>query len=123
MAVVIDASAAAAVLFAEPGSEALRRRLHGHALFAPRLIEYELATVAWKKMRRSPAFDMAILEMLADAARLNLTHEDPDVTEVLLLALATGLTPYDASYLWLARQRGLPLVTLDAALGRAAAEL
>lgn len=123
MAVVIDASAAAAILFVEPGSDALRRRLHGHALFAPRLIDYELATVAWKKLRQSPATDVAILAMLVDAARLNLTHEDPDMPEVLPLAVATGLTPYDASYLWLARQRGLPLVTLDAALARAAAAL
>jgi predicted nucleic acid-binding protein len=45
------------------------------------------------------------------------------MTEVLPMAVATGLTPYDASYLWLARQRGLPLVTLDAQLARAAAAL
>ena len=121
MAVVIDASAAAAILFAEPGTDGLRRRLQGHTLFAPRLIDYELANVAWKKLRLSPAADVAILEMLADAERLNLTHADPDMAEVLTLAVATGLTPYDASYLWLARQRGLPLVTLDAALARAAA--
>lgn len=123
MAVVIDVSAAAAILFVEPGSDALRRRLRGHALFAPRLFDYELATVAWKKLRQSPATDVAVLAMLGEAARLNLTHEDPDMAEVLPLAIATGLTPYDASYLWLARQRGLPLVTLDAALARAAAAL
>jgi len=123
MAVVIDASAAAAILFAEPGADPLRRRLQGHTLFAPRLIDYELANVAWKKLRQSPAADIAILEMLADAERLKLTRADPDMAEVLTLAVATGLTPYDASYLWLARQRGLPLVTLDTQLARAATAL
>lgn len=42
------------------------------------------------------------------------------MTAVLTLAVATGLTPYDASYLWLARRLGLPLVTLDQTLARAA---
>ena len=37
------------------------------------------------------------------------------------LALETGLTAYDASYLWLSRRLGADLVTLDKALGNAAA--
>jgi predicted nucleic acid-binding protein len=39
--------------------------------------------------------------------------------EVVDLASATGLTAYDASYLWLARHLGAPLVTLDSRLARA----
>ena len=39
-----------------------------------------------------------------------------DHAEVVALALETGLTAYDASYLWLARRLGLELVTLDKAL-------
>jgi len=38
----------------------------------------------------------------------------------LELGLKFGLTAYDASYLWLARQFEAELVTLDVALGRAA---
>ena len=45
------------------------------------------------------------------------------LVQVLALASATGLTAYDASYLWLARRLGAPLVTLDAQLARAAAGL
>lgn len=44
----------------------------------------------------------------------------PDLSEVLALALLSDLTVYDASYLWLARAKGLPLVTLDQRLARAA---
>ena len=47
----------------------------------------------------------------------------PDVVEVLALAMARDLTAYDASYLWLAQRLGLPLVTLDQELARAAAAL
>jgi predicted nucleic acid-binding protein len=43
-----------------------------------------------------------------------------DHVGALELALDSGLTVYDASYLWLARQLGAELVTLDKELGRAA---
>jgi predicted nucleic acid-binding protein len=42
---------------------------------------------------------------------------------VIELALATGLTAYAASYLWLAGTHGAELVTLDARLERTAARL
>ena len=40
--------------------------------------------------------------------------------EVLTLANTTRLTHYDASYLWLSRHLGAPLITFDRALARAA---
>jgi predicted nucleic acid-binding protein len=46
-----------------------------------------------------------------------------DHAAVVEIALATRLTAYDASYLWLARELGAELVTLDGALERAAATL
>lgn len=42
------------------------------------------------------------------------------VQRLALEAHAAGLTAYDTCYLLLARDRGIPLVTLDAALARAA---
>ena len=59
-----------------------------------------------------------------------LLEEDPDIeivaeassgNEILEIALTTGLTAYDASYLWLARQLAAELVTLDKELRQAAA--
>jgi predicted nucleic acid-binding protein len=38
------------------------------------------------------------------------------------LATETGLTAYDATYLWLSRSRDSELVTLDRALARLAPE-
>ncbi len=43
-----------------------------------------------------------------------------DPAGALALAVETGLTVYDASYLWLARQMRAELVTLDQQLVKAA---
>ena len=45
-----------------------------------------------------------------------------DQVEVLEIALDTGLSTYDASYLWLSRRLSIPLVTLDQRLARLALE-
>ena len=45
---------------------------------------------------------------------------DVDHQAVVNLALQTGLTPYDASYLWLARDLAIELITLDRRLAAAA---
>ncbi len=54
--------------------------------------------------------------------RLGITRVSVPALDVFQLAVRTGLTGYDASYLWLARSRDLHLVTLDEALARAAAD-
>ena len=120
MAVVVDASALAAVLFGEPGHESIARQLRGQAMHAPTLIDYELASVALKKLRRVPADAEALLAALHTARRLRLERRQPDMVQVLALAASTGLTTYDASYLWMARWLGVKLVTLDRGLEKAA---
>lgn len=120
MAVVVDASAIAAVVFGEAEGEAVRRELRGQVLYAPSLIGYELTHIAWKKMRRSLGSAVAISDALASVARLGVIHKEPERVEVLALAVATNLTPYDASYLWVAKTLGVRTVTLDQALARAA---
>ncbi len=121
--VVVDASALAAVFFDEPEADVVRRALRGHALHAPTLVDYELGNTAMKKMRREPARREALLAALLVALRLPIERVQPDMVQVLALATVADLTAYDASYLWLARTRGLPLVTLDRALARAAEAL
>lgn len=114
-AVVADASALAAVVFGEPGAEEVARRLDGAAIFAPDLLAFELASVAGKKLKRHPERAEAILRALWTALdpRLGIEWRAVDHGDVVLLALQTGLTPYDASYLWLAGRLGADLVTLD----------
>lgn len=120
--VVADASALAAVIFDEPGSEVLDGRLEQAEVFAPAILQFELANVAWKKMRKDPSAAVAILSALRAAMDDgSVTWMDVNLTDVVLVAQATGLTPYDASYLWLAGSLGADLVTLDKRLAAATA--
>lgn len=118
---VIDASALAAVVFQEPGADAIRERLDGAMVFAPPLLKSELTNTAWKKIQRQPADVVRILTALTTALdeRWGLMWHDVDAADVVLLAQAAGLTAYDASYLWLAGMLGADLVTLDDRLARA----
>lgn len=121
--VVVDASALAALVFDEPDAALVRRRLQGLVLYSTSLLDYELANTALKKLRRRPDDSAAILAAMHVASALTVHREVPDMVQVLALASATGLTAYDASYLWLARRLDAPLVTLDAQLARAAGAL
>jgi predicted nucleic acid-binding protein len=114
---VIDASALAAIAFAEPAADAVIDEIDGHRLHAPTLLMFELMNVAWKRARRQPLATALFLEALDALDGLDLRFRGIDRSEVLRLGLATNLTAYDATYLWLARALGMPLVTLDKKLG------
>jgi predicted nucleic acid-binding protein len=120
---VVDASAVAAILFGEPGGEAAARRLEGARLVAPGLLGFELANVCVTKCRRHRHQREALLAAFALRRRLSIEEVAVDHAGVLEVALTTKLMAYDASYLWLARELGAELVTLDDALERAAATL
>lgn len=118
---VVDASALAAILFGEPEAEAIAERLTGARLAAPSLLDYELANVCLTKIRRQPGLREALRAALHLAHRLKVETVAVDHVDMLDLAEATGLTAYDASYLWLARSLGGELVTLDRKLAAASA--
>jgi len=81
--------------------------------------------VAWKKARRRPDDTVRILGALSVALERDwgLTWREVEAADVVMLAVATGLTSYDASYLWLAGTLGADLVTLDARIAEASARL
>jgi predicted nucleic acid-binding protein len=117
---VVDASAVAAILFAEPEGEAVAARIDGDRLFAPALLPFEIATVCIKKMRRHPSLRQPILARLSLLSRFPIETRDIDCDSVVRLADETMLSAYDASYLWLARTLGAELVTLDRRLAEIA---
>lgn len=119
---VVDASALAAVVFNEPLAGEVVGRLANRELVAPRLLAYELANTAIRKIRKHPGHAAAIRAAVARALDddVAIVWSDVEAGPVLDLALGTGLTAYDASYLWLARHLGAELVTLDADLDAAA---
>ena len=120
---VVDASALAAIAFAEPGADAVIDEIDGHRLHAPTLVVFELMNVAWKRSRKQPEALALFLEALEILEGLGLRFRGINQEEVVRLALTTGLTAYDASYLWLSRVLGMPLVTLDRTLGAHAKNL
>jgi predicted nucleic acid-binding protein len=117
---VVDASALAALLFGEPAGEAIAKRLDNGRLVAPTLLGYELANVCVVKCRRYPEKREALLAAFGMRGWLGVEQVDVDHAAAATLALSTGLTLYDASYLWLARHLKAELVTLDRQLERAA---
>jgi predicted nucleic acid-binding protein len=119
--VVVDASALAALVFGEPEADRLAARLEGAAVFAPALLPFELASAAREKAQRHPDLAPAILRALSMALdpRRGIEWMRVDHADAVMLALATGLTPYEASYLWLAGWLGAELVTLDRRLAAA----
>ena len=93
----------------------------GGGLCAAPLAVTELQSVAHKKCRQHPRQAAAILAALArtfDPSH-GITWMDPDPSDVVLVANATGLTAYDASYLCLAGMLGADLATADRTLSAA----
>lgn len=117
---VVDASALAALLFGEPQAEVIAGRLGGARLVAPSLMAFELANVCLVKGRRHSDQREALLASFDLFGRLGVEEIPVDHAIIVELALETGLTAYDASYLWLARHLRVELVTLDQALEAAA---
>ena len=119
--IVVDASVLAAFVFQEPGFERLAERLEGATVCAPELLRFELANVAVTKARRAPSHAPEIFARLAEVldAPWDIRWHPVNTTDVAVLAAMTGLSAYDAAYLWLAGRLEADLVTLDRQLARA----
>ena len=113
--VVVDASVLAAVTFAEADAAEWGPRLEGATLFAPTLLRYELANVARKRCREDPGKTRQVLEALERALdpAFGIVWMDPNPMDVVMIANATGLSTFDASYLWLAGFLEADLATRD----------
>ena len=118
---VVDASALGALLFGEPDGAAVAERLRGGRMIAPALLPFEVANVCLKKMRRHPDQRDALMAAFGMLDRMEVGLVEVDHGGALVLAERSGLTAYDASYLWLARRMSIDLVTLDRQLEAALA--
>jgi predicted nucleic acid-binding protein len=121
---VVDASVVIKWFVPEVHGESARRLLTApHQYLAPDLLFPEVGNVIWKKVRRGEltareggmlAADLTSVAVEAVASRVLLS-------DAVALAMATGLTVYDATYLALAVRLDTVLVTADERLGRAVA--
>jgi len=119
MTVVVDASAIAAIVFGEAEGPTLAAHLEDETLLSTTMLDAELTNTALKKARRRPDTLPEILLSLQAGLKLPISRVAAPGAEVFMLAMETGLTAYDACYLWLARSRDAELVTLDRALAAA----
>ena len=85
------------------------------------LTVYEVGNAVWKECRRgrvrNPRALAAVFAELFNSIE-TVKLESKAIAEVLELALAEGITFYDAAYLHAARKLGLKLVTEDSNLKR-----
>ncbi|MBI2799324.1 MAG: type II toxin-antitoxin system VapC family toxin [Gammaproteobacteria bacterium] len=79
----------------------------------PPLITLELASVCLKKLRAHARQRDVLIAAFQMMTRLDIDTSPIEHTEVILLAERTGLTVYDACYLWLANELHCELLTLD----------
>ena len=112
---VADASVVAAMVFEEPRADEAEALIDGDDLFGPTLLAHELTNIACRKVSiGGPAF--LIVSQLRTAMAMEVQTVDVDEIAVFRLALDTGLTAYDASYLYVAQRIAAPLVTFDTKL-------
>lgn len=116
---VVDASVIGALLFSEPERDQALAWMQGKQLFAPDLLDYEVANLAVKKLRKG-------LEVASAETALR-SYEGTDIQllgadsfALVVLAERYQLSAYDAAYLWLAGELKAPLATFDRLLGEAA---
>jgi predicted nucleic acid-binding protein len=126
VALVVDASVAAAWLLPDESSEAADGVLHRVAVegaVAPDLLWHELRDILLTAARRGHLPEAEIVPALLRLRRLPIEAADMAAGgDAALVALAARhrLTGYAAAYLALARDRGVPLAMADRALRRAA---
>ncbi|GJL56705.1 MAG: hypothetical protein NPIRA02_38370 [Nitrospirales bacterium] len=116
---VIDASALAAILFAEPEAQKVICEIEQCELAAPLLLPFELANVCLTKQRRHPSQHENLLANFLLLEHMAIQYIEINMVHALLMAGERNLTVYDASYLLLSLELVAPLVTLDKRLANA----
>jgi predicted nucleic acid-binding protein len=110
---VVDASAIGALIFGESKAEQVADTLRDARLVAPALLWFELASVCLKKISAHPEKEKELLAVFKLLSRLAITRVEVDHYATVGMAREMGLTTYDASYLWMARELKGKLITLD----------
>jgi predicted nucleic acid-binding protein len=119
--IVVDASVLApALAYNTSVAEQARIRLGDEgALFAPEIIDLEVAAVWRGALRAGRLDDERARQALADLAALRLIRAPSAPLMERIWELRHNVTPYDASYVALAEDLGATLLTADGRLARA----
>ena len=113
---VADASVLGAIIFEKSRAEEAKYLVFGDDLHGPRLLAFELGSVARHKVIFEGRSLDDVVDLLGTAANLKINWVDVDHVATLRLAIQTRLSTYDASYLYVAQRLSAPLVTFDTKL-------
>jgi predicted nucleic acid-binding protein len=118
--IVVDASVVASALGDDGGDgERARSHLAGKRLFAPELIDLEVASVWRRAARAGQMGERRARQALADLAAVPLARAPHRPLVSRVWELRENLTPYDAVYVALAEALGVLLLTADRRLAQA----
>jgi len=118
-AVVIDASYILDVLFPDEKIKELPKV----KLVAPTLLQYEIVNAIKMAVVRKRIGQNVGRELIKEWQNWRIDYQEVDLTAVMNLALSNDLSVYDASYLWLAKEKKAKLLTWDKKLTRLADEV
>lgn len=122
---VLDTSMTLSFVLADeygPASQRVLTAIADGGAVVPALWDFEVLNGLRTAERRQRITEAGIVHALQGLSRLRIErdHRTTAGSEVLALARRFDLSAYDASYLWLAIDKNLPLATLDSALITAA---
>ena len=123
MTIVLDSSYALALAFPDENPPDSSQHVLGQPLVAPHIFLIEVANAALNSVRRHrylPAEAERICQLIEGLAVEPAPPPEVGAAFHLRMALAHGLTAYDALYLDLAQVNRCPLATRDAVLAAAA---
>lgn len=106
-----------------PATSMVLRELDQHNAYVPALWRFEVCNVLWLSLRRGRIDSVGASSFLQLLSELNIETRDISFAGTLHLASTMDITFYDAAYLSLAQELGLPLASLDKRLRAAAQKL
>ena len=118
--IAVDTSAVLAVLLSEASRPALIAVTEGRSLVAAPSLPWEVGNALIAGVRRHKFTGAAVQQAWASYGLIPVRLAQIDVAAALELAASLGVYAYDAYVLEAARSVRAPLLTLDAALARAA---
>jgi predicted nucleic acid-binding protein len=119
--IVIDTSALVAVLLSEPERPILIKATRGADLVAPSSVNWEVGNALTAALERQRVTLSDAQRALTAYGAIPIRFLDVDLALSVEVAAEHQLCAYDAYLIVCASQQRTPLLTLDAALGRAAA--
>ncbi len=120
--VVLDASCLIRILTSsDKVAMDIRDFLHGKALYAPTLVDYEVTSALRGLARKRPEVEQAAGAYLRYLAAMPIRRESAQPLIARIWSLRHNNTAYDASYVVLAEALGATLITCDEKFERAGA--